>query len=147
MSVYDIAQIVLNLNSCQVFDCADDAVVQSGLASLADFDKEILPIDFIRFLTDISDGFVFNGICFFGFNEHKLIKSASIPSLYDANLPFSEFNCFKSKIIIGMFFSYLILYNSDENCFELLNNFTFLPIDTYSDFESLFYNLIDKRSD
>lgn len=148
MSIYDIGQLVLSFDNCQVFECADDNDVQNETSAFAEFDKDFLPQDYINFLTDISNGFVFNGIYLFGLKEQKLTNGlSSIPSLYQINKDFADFDCYKNRIIIGMFFSYILLYNLYDDCFEIVNNFTFLPIDSYSDFESLFYSLIDRRAE
>lgn len=146
METKNINNVLSMFSGAFKFECASKDEIDICNQLLLGFNKPVIPFEYVNFLQNVSNGLSLDGICLFGTNDYKN-TTYSIPSLVTIADKFNDINLLDSYLIIGNFFNLYVVYNRLSNNYELFNLVTFLSISDYSSFETLFYELIVKRTD
>ncbi|MCR5323015.1 MAG: YrhA family protein [Lachnospiraceae bacterium] len=99
-----------------------------------------LPDGYIEFLTEIANGFAWNGFEFFGTYQvtvkksgYKLIDIVQ----YNYKLKYRK-EGLKNKLVLGRFDDDIYIYNTKTRKYQALDALTLIEIESYDSFEDMF---------
>ena len=97
-----------------------------------------IPAEYLKFLT-LTDGFIYNGLRFFGVKSHEREKAVyTYPSLIDVNKDFYNRNRRKDILILGEKDEDLLVYSPTQKTYQIMDK-----IDLIADLElPRFFDLV-----
>lgn len=127
----------LQENDAIIFDAANEKVIRIVSTMLVKNGFSPLPKQYAKLLA-FTDGFVWNGVEFYGTKTNKRIgKGYSVPSIVDANLEFKDIDALKSKVVLGSASEELFAFDVDSRKYVLIDRFDMSNFVEYSTLSSV----------
>jgi hypothetical protein len=104
-----------------------------------------IPEDYAEFLK-LTNGYAWNGVCFFGATEQPMGAHYTNPALYDRNDRYLHSKLgLKGCLVVGSFDDDIFVYSAARGLYFALDSLTLIPEDDdgFESFEDLFYFAVD----
>lgn len=121
----------------------EDSIRKAGNALKQDLNKNGfkvpgIPEEYAEFLK-MTNGYEWNGFRLFGSKPFKFNDGYSLCSIYERNLYYRENRhiMIDNYLVLGDFDEDLFIYSGDGEKYMVVDDLTFIPIDSYDSFEDL----------
>lgn len=142
MKLLETTLTQIKMKDALFFHCVPLAQVQNVSIALVKSGRIRIPHGYLKFLS-YSDGLVFNGIEFFSCATHERAGTVfAQPELLDYQTKYATGRFFAKRLVIGRGVEFLITYNGDTKCYELVNRDAMTVMLKLPRFEDLLYQLL-----
>ena len=122
---------------CVSFSAAEEKDIQKINSDLISYELSPLPQDYKDFLL-ITNGFIYDGLEFFGTISHdRKEKNYIFSSIIDINIEFIEYQFFSDKLIVGKMSENLIIYDSTNNYYSIVDSINLCSQVEFSEFKDI----------
>ena len=122
---------------CVNFPAAEEKDIQKINSDLMICELPPLPQDYKDFLL-ITNGFIYDGLEFFGTKSYdRKEKNYTFSGLSDINLKFVEYQFFSDKLIIGKMSENLIIYDSTNGYYSIVDSINLCSQIEFSEFKDI----------
>lgn len=123
--------------------CSENEIIKmSALLSASGFSS--IPGEYKEFLR-ITDGFSYNGLEFFGIQNHnRPNKQYTFPDIAASTFHYKGYAYFKNKIVLGRISEALICYDKNTDDYTIVDRVSLRPLNgskTFADLLKIFLNI------
>ena len=141
-----LLQTILNqikLKDALFFHSVPLSQVQNVSIALVKAGRIRIPRDYLKFL-GYSDGLSFQGIELFSCAPHERAGTVfNHPELLEYQTKYALGHFFAKRLVLGRGTEFLIAYNNDTKCYEVINRDALIVMLKFPRFEDLLYQILN----